>query len=345
VRALRLLGPRQMDVTEIPPPAAVAPDEVLVRVEAVGICGTDLHYYRGESAGYDRIPAGFVMGHEFAGRVEAVGSAVSELRRGDRVALDPAIACERCEACRHGHQHVCPHGRFVGAPPMPGALCDLLVHPARLAFPLGDRLSAVHGALLEPLGVALHAVDLGGLRIADTVAVLGAGPLGLLIAQLARLGGAREVFVTDVLDYRLDAARRQGVSAALNATRQDPVAAILEATAGRGVDVAFEVAGAADTPEQAAAVTRVLGTVVIVGICADDRMTFRATPSRRKGLTLKVARRMSHVYPRTIALVERGMVQLDTLVSHVVPLANGPAAFRTLADYEDDALKVVVVSG
>jgi L-iditol 2-dehydrogenase len=334
-----------MDVAEVPAPDAVAPDEVLVRVEAVGICGTDLHYYRGENAGYASIPPGFVMGHEFAGRVEAAGSAVSELRPGDCVALDPAIACERCESCLRGHQHVCANGRFVGAPPVSGALCDLVVHPARLAFRLGDRLSAVHGALLEPLGVALHAVDLGTLRVADTVAVLGSGPLGLMIAQLARLSGASDVFVTDVLDYRLRAARRQGVTAAINADRQDAVAAILEATGGRGVDVAFDVAGAAETPDQAAALTRALGTVVIVGICADDRMAFRAAPSRRKGLTIKVARRMNHVYPRTIALAERGMVELDALVSHAVRLEDGPAAFRTLADYQDDAMKVVIVTG
>jgi L-iditol 2-dehydrogenase len=274
--------------------------------------------------------------------VEAVGSAVTHLRPGDRVAVEPAISCERCEACLHGHQHVCANGRFVGAPPTGGALTELLVHPARLAFKLGDGATSAQGALLEPLGVALHAVDLGGLRVADTVAVLGAGPLGLLITRLARLSGARDVFVTDVLDYRLRAAKEAGASAAFNAGTEDVVRGILEATGGRGVDVAFEVAGAPDTPDQAAAVARALGTVVVVSLCADDRMAFRAGPSRRKGLTIKVVRRMNHVYPRTIPMLEHAMVDLDSLVSHVVPLEEAPAAFRMLSRYQDEALKVVV---
>ena len=243
-----------------------------------------------------------------------------------------------------GHPHICPNGRFVGSPGVPGAMQELLVHPARLAFKLPENLSYVQGAVLEPLGVGLHAVNLGRIRIGDTVAVLGCGPIGLFIVQLARLAGAQDVFATDVLNHRLQMAEKCGASLGIKPTRYDPVRTILEATQGRGVDVAFEVAGAAETPEQAAEVSKGCGTVVVVGICADDRMPFRATPTRRKGLTIKVSRRMKHIYPRLIALSERRTVNPGALVTHTFPLEMGHEAFRILDRYEDDAGKVVIVN-
>ena len=342
MRALQLVGTRRLELAEVSIPEEVGPGDVLIRVAAVGICGTDLHYYRGEPAGYETLPLPFIMGHEFAGVVEATGRDVSDLKVGDRVAVDPAIACGTCELCMAGHAHVCPRGRFVGAPGLPGALRERLVHPARLAVKLARSVSFAQAAALEPLGVALHALDLGGLRVADRVAVLGCGPIGLFLIQLARLAGARDVFATDVHDYRLAAARRCGAREAINAARRDAVAAVMEATDGRGVDVAFEVAGAPDTPDQAAAMTRPLGTVVIVGICADDRMSFRAALSRRRGLTIKVSRRMKHVYERTVALVERGMVDVDGVISHTVPLEQGADAVSRLVDYEDGSLKLII---
>jgi L-iditol 2-dehydrogenase len=312
-----------------------------VRVTAVGVCGSDLHYFRGENAGYDVIERGFVMGHEFSGVVEAAGPGVA-LGEGERVALDPAISCGRCETCLDGHPHVCPAGRFVGSPGVPGALRERLVHPARLAHRLPPGVSDTAGALLEPLGVALHAVDLARLRVADTVAVLGAGPIGALLVRLALLSGAQAVLATDLLDHRLRLAKSMGATEVIDAGRADPVAAVREATGGRGVDVVFEAAGAADTPEQAVQMARPLGTVVIVGICAENRTAFTATASRRKGVTVKISRRMKHIYPRTLALVARGMVDVESVVSHRAPLADAPAAFALAADYRDDANKIVV---
>ncbi len=344
MKTLQLVGVRQIETIEAPTPQVLGPDDVLIRVKAVGICGTDLHYYRGEPAGYDTMHYPLIMGHEFAGQIEAVGSNVTDLRPGDRVAVDPAISCGICEMCLEGHAHVCPNGRFVGTPTVPGALQELLVHPARLAFKLPDNVNYVQAAVLEPLGVALHAIDLGKLRVADTVAVLGCGPIGLMIIALARLSGAQDVFATDILDYRLRMAEKYGASLAINPHRQDPVRAILQATNGRGVDVAFEVAGALETPEQAAEVTKGCGTVVVVGICSEDQIPLRATPSRRKGLTIKVSRRMKHIYTRTIALCARRMIDVDSVVTHVFPLERGADAFALLAEYRDGAVKVVIAN-
>lgn len=344
MKALQLIGTRQLTVAEVAAPQDLGPEDLLIRVKAIGICGTDLHYYRGESAGYTRMQYPFVMGHEFAGVVENVGSQVTGFRPGDRVALDPANSCRTCEACLDGHPHICPQGRFVGSPGVPGAMQELVVHPARLAFKLPENLSYAQGAVLEPLGVGLHAVNLGRIRIGDTVAVLGCGPIGLFIVQLARLAGAQDVFATDVLDHRLQMAEKCGAGLTINPTKEDPVRTILGATRGRGVDVAFEVAGALETPEQAAEVSKACGTVVVVGICFEDRMPFRSTPTRRKGLTIKVSRRMPHVYPRIMALSSRHMVDHDILITHTFPLEQGAEAFRILDRYEDGAGKVVILN-
>src|SRR5262245_1367334 len=285
------------------------------------------------------------MGHECAGAVVAVGARVTHLAVGDRVALVPAVACGECESCLEGHPNVCPRGRFVGSPGVPGAMQDMIAHPARLAFRLPPGMTDVEGALLEPLGVALHAIGLAPVRVADTVAVFGCGPIGLMIVRLARLAGARDVFASEVVAHRRRMAEAWGASLVVDPAASDPVRAIADATSGRGVDVAFEAAGALDTPEQAVEVSKAYGTAVIVGICADDRVPLRATPGRKKALTIKVSRRMGHVYPRTLALVHRGMVDVRALVTHTVPLARGAEAFALLDGYQDGIGKVAIVNG
>ncbi len=344
MKALQLLGPRQLAVAEVAAPRDLGPEDLLIRVKVVGICGTDRHYYRGENPGYATMAYPLIMGHEFAGQVEAAGPQVTAFRPGDRVALDPAIACRACEACLTGHPHVCPNVRFVGSPGVTGAMQELLVHPARLAFKLPEALSYAQGAVLEPLGVGLHAVNLGRIRIGDRVAVLGCGPIGLYIVQLARLAGAQDVLATDILDHRLRLAEKCGATLALNPAREDPVRAILAATQGRGVDVAFEVAGAQETPEQAAEVCTGCGTVVGVGICSEDRMPFRSTPARRKGLTIKISRRMPHLYPRLMALSSRRMVDQGVLITHAFPLERGAEAFELLDRYADEVGKLVILN-
>ncbi len=254
MKAAQLVAARRMEIAEVPPPQEVGPHDILLRVKATGICGSDLHQYRGEAAGNASYAYPIILGHEFAGQVEAVGSQVTNVRVGDRVAVDPAIPCGHCEFCLEGNPNICPSVRFSGLAGFDGCLQEMLVRPAHSAFKLPDDMTYAQGAILEPLGVALHAINLGGLRLGDKVAVIGCGPIGLLIAQLARLSGAQDVFGSDVLDHRLRMAEKQGVSLAINAQRQNPVRTILDATHGRGVDVGFEVAGALEPPEPAAEV-------------------------------------------------------------------------------------------
>jgi L-iditol 2-dehydrogenase len=340
-RAARLYGPRRLQIDDVGVPEAVA-GEVLVRVTAVGLCGSDLHYYCDGHIGESAPSEPLILGHEFAGTIEAIGPGVVGLAEGRPVAVEPALPCGVCESCIEGHPNICPSVRFAGTPPTDGALRERLVWPARQMVPLPDGMSPAVGAVLEALGIGLHALNLGHVRLADRVTVLGAGPIGLLITRLAKLSGAVEVFVTDRNPTRLAAARAQGADATVDIRQEDPVAAIQRLTAGRGVDVVFEAAGALETPQQGVDILRPGGTLVIVGICADDRIPLTATAPRRKGVTIKLSRRMKHVYPRAIALVEHGLVDLERIISHRYPLAHTAEAFEHIADLETDALKVIV---
>ena len=217
--AARLHGPADVRVEEVPAPGLPAAGEVLLRVKAVGVCGSDLHVYRHAEIGGARLEGPLILGHEFAGVVEEVGEGCLDgefrpLEPGARVAVDPAQPCGQCELCERGHPNLCLNLRFCGLWPDQGALCQWMHMPAHTCFPLPDGLNDDAGVLLEPLGVAIHTVDLAKIRVGHRVAILGAGPIGLCILQLVRLAGADAVFVADRFPWRVELARRLGATAA-----------------------------------------------------------------------------------------------------------------------------------
>jgi L-iditol 2-dehydrogenase len=218
-----------------------------------------------------------------------------------------------------------------------------MLMPARSCFPVPEGVDDVAAALLEPLGVALHAVDLAHLRVARSAAILGAGPIGLLLLQVARLAGAEPVFVSDPLPWRLRQAERWG-GVPLPGTGPEVLAALCRETHGRGVEVAFEAAGGGPTIELAAEMACLGGRVVLVGIPSDDRLSLKHSTARRKGLSLVLSRRMKHVYPRALRLAQRGRVDLHGLVTHRFPLARAAEAFALNAAYQDNVVKVIVES-
>ena len=333
MRVARLHGPGDIRLHDEDRPVP-GPGESLVRVTAVGLCGSDLHWFGEGGIGDARLDRPIVLGHEFAGVVE------SGPRHGARVAVDPAISCGACARCAEGNPNLCPAVRFAGHGATDGALRELLAWPDTHLDPLPDSLSDADGAMLEPLGVALHMVDLGRLRPGQTVGVLGCGPIGLLVVQLARLAGAAQVLATERLLHRVEAACALGATAIPVSDESTGAAALLRETDGRGLDVALEVAGDNAAVEGAVEAARPGGLVVLGGIPAEDRMAFRASTARRKGLTLKLARRMKDTYPRAIELVRDGSVDVDSLVSHRFALADVSAAFHTAA--RRDGLKVLV---
>jgi L-iditol 2-dehydrogenase len=333
MNVIRLHAPNDLRIHDEPTPRP-GPGETLVRVSAVGICGSDLHWFSEAGIGDAKLKQPLVLGHEFAG-VIAAGP-----RQGERVAIDPAVPCNACEYCRQGNPNLCEHMRFAGHGLEDGALREMIAWPDECLFPLPDPLSDADGVMLEPLGVAIHAVDLGKLKVGMTVGVFGAGPIGLLIQQLARLSGAQAVYVTDILPHRVDAARSQGAAKAILAGNGNEVTEIMAATGDRGVDVAFEVAGENEAVEAAFATVKPGGRVVLAGIPSDDRTSFSASTARRKGLTIKLVRRMKFTYPRAIQLVESGQVDVRSLVSHRFPLDRSTEAFELAS--RRDGLKVII---
>lgn len=329
----RLHGVGDLRVSSEPVPYAGA-GERLLRVTAVGLCGSDLHWFEEGGIGDSRLDRPLVLGHEIAAVIADGPDA------GTPVAVDPAIACGHCRFCADGNPNLCAYIRFAGHDGLDGALRQYMTWPAHLLYPVPSSFTAEETAMLEPLGVALHALDLGRPRTGDTAAVFGCGPIGLLVVQLLRLSGTSRIVATDRLAHRREAARKCGADLVLAADEGREAEAILDRTDGFGVDVAVEAAGDQAAVDAAVAGVRPGGRVILSGIPSDDRLTFSAGLTRRKGLTLKLVRRMKHVYPRAIRLLERRLVDLGGLVTHRFPLAEAPAAFRSAVTRE--GLKVVV---
>jgi L-iditol 2-dehydrogenase len=331
VRVARLHAVGDLRVTEEAVPPADGPD-VLVRVTAVGICGSDLHWWDEGAIGDAKLTHPLVLGHEGAG-VIADGP-----RSGERVAIDPAIPCERCRACRDGYRNLCYRLRFSGHAETDGMMREFMTWPAAQLYPLPDRLSDVDGAMLEPLGVAVHSIDLGHLPFCGSASVVGCGPIGLLLIQLLKAAGASSVLAIEPLPHRREAAARLGAD--LVADPGSLGDGLMRELTGHGVDVAFEAAGNDEAVGLAIDSVRPGGRVVLAGIPGDDTITLQASATRRKGLTIAMVRRMNEVYPRAISLAERGAVDLASVVTSRMGLGEIRAAFGEGA--RRTGLKVVI---
>lgn len=329
MKTVRLHGTGDLRIHEEADPVA-SDAEKLIRIKAVGICGSDLHWFSEGSIGDAKLERPLILGHEFAGETEG----------GQRVAIDPAIPCGHCEFCEQGDPNLCANLIFAGQGRDDGALREWIAWSEKSLFPIPDSISDADGAMLEPLGIAIHTVDLAKLKAGMTVGVFGCGPIGLLIIQMAKLSGAAHIFATDKLVHRLDAATGFGASQVLFAGDNSRLSQIRAATNEHGVDVAFEAAGVQEAVDDAVAAVRPGGKVILAGIPDDDRTSFSASVARRKGLTIKLVRRMKHTYPRAIELVSKGLVEVRSLVTHRFPLAEAREAFAVAERRE--GLKVIV---
>jgi L-iditol 2-dehydrogenase len=259
-----------------------------------------------------------------------------------RVAVDPAHACGRCEWCQRGDPNLCPHIVFFGLSPTDGALCPYLHVPAEDCFPVPQSIDATTATLLEPLGVAIHTCDMAKVRLGESVAVVGLGTIGLSVLQLLVSGHAGAVFAADRLPWRAERAAQVGATAAFCNQQTDIVDAVLGATGQRGVDVAIEAASGSGALQQAADMLAPGGRLIVVGIDPDDQFLLRHSTARRKGLTIRMVRRMKHAYPRAIRLVQQGDVPWAKLVTHRFPLDRARDAFALNSDYHDGVIKVMI---
>jgi L-iditol 2-dehydrogenase len=311
------------------------PGEVLLEVAAVGLCGSDLHYYKDGGIGAALIREPFVPGHEFGGYLaEDLGEL--GLPRGALVAVDPNKACGACEWCHEGYANLCPNVEFIGAPPMNGAMTSKIWVPKSQIVPLPDGFDPLKAVMLEPLGVAIHAVDLAKPRLMERVAVIGCGPIGLLLIEVLKAAGAGEILAVDPLPHRRAMAEKLGAAKVGSA-----VAEIVEWSSG-GCPLVMEATNSPYGFRDAVTAARIGGRVVLVGIPDGDVYQLNAADARRRGLKIKFARRMGEVYPRAIKLVAEGKVDVVSMVSHRVGLDETPAVFQALADNAPGYVKVLI---
>jgi L-iditol 2-dehydrogenase len=341
MRIMRLYGPQDMRLEEEPRPEP-GPGEALVRVRAVGVCGSDVHYYVDGHIGTSVPTFPFVLGHEFAGEIAALGPGTEGPPVGTRVAVDPAVPCMRCEVCLEGNPNCCPHVRFPGSAPVEGALADYYLHPAHLCEPIPDSMGFDDGAMLEPLGVNVHMLTLAKIRPGDTVAILGAGPIGALALQLSVHSTAGAVYVSEPIAERRALAQELGATAVCDPSESDVVEWLRDETDGRLADIVIEAAWGGESVGQAVELARPAGKVVLAGIPRDDSVTFAASSARRKGLSVLMVRRMKFVYRQAIALVERDVVDLQRLITHRFPLEKAAQAFDTVASFREGVVKAMI---
>ena len=315
------------------------PGEVLLRVGAVGLCGSDMHYYKDGGIGAARITSPFVPGHEFGGWLE---SDVAEmgLQAGALVAVDPNGACGHCAQCHAGHPNLCPNVEFIGAPPFDGAMTGRLWVPRKQVVPLPDGFTPLDAVMLEPLGVAVHAVDLAKPRLLETAVVLGCGPIGLLVLQVLKAGGAGDILAIDPQP------RRQQMALALGAAKAGAsVSEVAGWTGGGGAPLVVEATNSPDGFRDAVRAASIGGRLVLVGIPDGDTYAMPASEARRRALGIKFSRRMGEVYLRAIKLVDSGKVDVVSMVTHRPNLEGGPAAFAAHAANEPDRVKTIIYPG
>jgi len=342
MKAVKLYAPGDMRLVDIEKPAP-GPGEALVQVKTVGICASDVHYYRDGRIGDAVVTEPIIMGHEFAGVVAEVGPGVTGIEVGDRVAVEPAIPCGECEICMAGDTNLCRSIKFCGTPPYDGSLREYIAWPADLCVPVPDSMTMSEAAMLEPLAVGVYGVEIAEPVQGRSIGILGAGAIGLSILQAAKASGCGPAYVTDPIPERLEIARKLGADAVFDANDPDVVEQVVGDSIG--LDIVFEAAGENDAVCQATEIVRPAGLVVVGGIPREDRMCVTASVVRRKGLTIKMIRRSKDTLHRSIELVKEGKVDIASFVSHTFPVERVVDAFELAMARKDGVLRAVVEFG
>lgn len=333
------IGKMGFEERDIPKPAA---DEVLVKLEYVGICGSDMHYYETGAIGDYVVEPPFVLGHEPGGTVVEVGENVTHLKVGDRVALEPGKTCGKCEFCKEGKYNLCPDVIFFATPPVDGVFQEYVAHEAALCFKLPDNVSTLEGALIEPLAVGFHAAIQGDAHLGQKAVVMGAGCIGLVSMMALKARGVSEVYVVDLMDKRLEKAMELGATGVINGGKEDVVAKIKELTGGLGADLIIETAGSQPTTAQAIHAAKKGSTIVLVGYSKSGEMTLPMSLALDKELTFKTVFRYRHIYPLAIDAVAKGKVNLKGIVTDIFTLDQAQEAMDHSIHDKADIVKAVI---
>jgi L-iditol 2-dehydrogenase len=341
MKAAVLYKPQDMRIGKVSIPA-IGPNEVLVRMKTVGVCGSDVHYYlHGRISDYV-VTKPLILGHECSGEVAEIGDAVRRIKVGQRVVIEPGFTCGKCEYCRKGRYNLCKEIRFYGTPPVNGAFAEYVSTPEQNVFPIPDNMSYEEGAMIEPFAVGMWAAERGTVTVNDSVAVLGAGPIGQMALQAVKAHGALETYVTDVIDYRLDYAKRFGAKAVINAANENVVKRLLELTDDEGVDVAIEASGAASSIQQALDFVKPGGRIVLVGYpMADVQLPLSKVLS--KELDILGIHRYANVYPTAIQCVASGKVDVKPFITHRFPFDKILDGFEAHIKKTGNPMKVQIL--
>ena len=317
-------------------------DEVLVKVEYVGVCGSDLHYYESGAIGNYVVQPPFVLGHEAGGTVVKVGAGVTHLSVGDKVALEPGKTCGKCEFCREGKYNLCKDVIFFATPPVDGVFQEYVAHEAALCFKIPDNMDTMEAALIEPLAVGFHAARQGGARLGQTAVIFGAGCIGLVSMMACMAMGITKVYVVDVMDNRLKKAEELGASAVINGKNEDAAERIMALTNGRGADLAIETAGTEITANQAIHTVRKGANIVMVGYSKSGKMNLEMSLALDKEVTFKTVFRYRHIYPMAIEAVASGKVRVKDIVTNIFTLDDIQNAMDQSVSNKAEIVKSVI---
>ncbi len=342
MQALQLVAPREIELRKLPDPPDPGPGEVVVRLRACGICGSDMHYYLEDCCAGTPAKYPSVLGHEPAGEIAAVGPGVESLAVGDRVAVEPAVCCGHCEFCLSGKRNLCENVRFMGGVQLPGLMREYAVMAARNALKVPAGMDFVSATAVEPVAVLLHALNLAKLRVGETVAVMGAGPIGILGVQLAKLAGASTVICADRIEHRLKSAKALGADAVVNVDKQSISDAVFDMTHHKGAHVVIDAAGKPASINASIASARHGGRIVVVGIPSQAETSLNLWEAGHRELSITMQKRSNGNDHDALQLLMSGKIDPNTLITHRFPMEQGSEAFKTMGSYADGVIKPVI---
>lgn len=338
-RAAFVLGLEEMEVRET---TNDRPEQGYVTVDIAycGVCGSDVHFYKdGEDGFRDVYP--YILGHEAAGIVSEIGEGVTDLKVGDRVAIEPGITCGKCEQCKSGKYNLCPHVKFLSAPRYLGAMRQKVNHPAELCFKLPENVSLLSGALIEPLAVGIHGARQAEAGPGKTAVILGSGCIGLVTLLASKLYSVDRTIVVDIHDIRLKKAKELGADYVVNSTEEDVIERVMELTNGEGAEIVFETAGSPITTSLTGKLAKRGGTITLIGNTVQDTV-YNFLEIMNKEITIKSVFRYRNIYPIAIGALASGQVNIEQIVSSIFDLSDAKKAFNTALYEKETNVKVVV---
>jgi L-iditol 2-dehydrogenase len=342
MKAIVLTGLQKMELREVTEPAIEKDTDVLLKIEKVGVCGSDVHYHETGRIGSQVVQYPFIVGHECSATVKAVGSAVTLVKEGDEIVVDPAASCHDCGQCRQGRENTCENLKFLGAPGQgSGCLCEYIVMPQDSCYPTHQKITLEQAALCEPLTIGIYSVRQSKVFHNAKIAILGSGPIGLSCMAAAQAQNVKDIYMTDRLDYRVRMAKNTGAVWAGNPDKENIVKAILEHEPS-GMDVVYECAGQQEALDEAVELLKPGGKLMLIGIPRLERVSFFIDKIRRKELTLINVRRQNGCVQTAIDLVASGKINVDFLITHRFKFEETPAAFEMVGGYRDGVVKAMI---